>query len=82
MEKNWIFLSIDGDHTYEGVKQDFKMYSGLVERVIALNDIVHHPCVPDCQVDRFWEEIKRKYKNKEIISSKNQNWAGIGIVFT
>lgn len=53
MEKNWIFLSIDGDHTYEGVKQDFKMYSGLVERVIALNNIVHHPCVPDCKVDRF-----------------------------
>lgn len=39
------FLFIDGDHTYEGVKQDFEMYSELVSdgRIIALHDIVTHP---------------------------------------
>lgn len=39
------FLFIDGDHTYEGVKQDFEMYSQLVsdDGLIAFHDIVSHP---------------------------------------
>lgn len=75
------FLFIDGDHTYEGVKKDFEMYSKLVKRIIALHDIVYHPYVPKCQVNRFWKEVKQKYKTKEIISSPAQTWAGIGVIF-
>lgn len=39
------FLFIDGDHRYEGVKQDFEMYRQLVrdEGIIALHDIATHP---------------------------------------
>jgi len=39
------FLFIDGDHTYEGVKRDFEMYSPLVRNggIIAFHDIVKHP---------------------------------------
>jgi predicted O-methyltransferase YrrM len=76
------FLFIDGDHSYEGVKKDFEMYSRFVKKIVALHDIVHHPFSPDCQVEKFWKELKRKYKTKEIISSKKQTWAGIGIIFT
>ena len=77
------FLFIDGDHSYEGVKKDFEMYSNLVEGgVIALHDIVHHPYIPDCQVEKLWKEIKQKYKTKEIIFSSNQTWAGIGVIYT
>ncbi|MEM2073511.1 MAG: class I SAM-dependent methyltransferase [Nitrososphaeria archaeon] len=78
------FLFIDGDHTYEGVKKDFEMYSKLVERgsVIALHDIVHHPNVPECQVEVLWGEIKQRYKTKEIIFEPGQTWAGIGVIFT
>jgi predicted O-methyltransferase YrrM len=36
------FLFIDGDHTYQGVKQDFQMYSPLVKKggIVAFHDIV------------------------------------------
>lgn len=39
------FLFIDADHTYDGVKTDFEMYSDLVSSngMIAFHDIVHHP---------------------------------------
>lgn len=77
------FLFIDGDHTYKGVKQDFEMYSKLVRGggIIAFHDIVYHPHIPSCEVDKFWNEIKHKYASKEIIGSENQEWAGIGVLY-
>jgi len=77
------FLFIDGDHTYEGVKRDFEMYSKLVRPggIIAFHDIVYHPHVPNCKVNKFWNEIRRKYTSKEIIASENQEWAGIGVLY-
>jgi len=77
------FLFIDGDHTYEGVKMDFKMYSILVKKggIIAFHDIVEHSKDGSCQVNRFWDEIKHNYKSLEIIQDKNQKWAGIGLIY-
>jgi predicted O-methyltransferase YrrM len=77
------FLFIDGDHTYEGVKQDFEMYSDLVRDggVIAFHDICDHPNNPDCNVDRFWKEISQKYESRELIKDSDQGWAGIGIIW-
>lgn len=72
------FLFIDGDHTYEGVKEDFKMYGPLVKTngLIAFHDITN--LVPGCDVMRFWNEIKKDY---EIIEILNDNkYGGIGII--
>lgn len=77
------FLFIDGDHSYEGVKKDFEMYSPLVREggIIAFHDIVLGPEYNVGGVPRFWKEIKRKYKYKEIVKDWNQNGWGIGIIF-
>ncbi len=77
------FLFIDGDHTYEGVKRDFEMYSPLVKEggIIAFHDIVIHPPETGCEVSKFWDEIKKKYEYVEIIEDQNQDWGGIGLLF-
>lgn len=75
-------LFIDGDHTYEGVKKDWEMYSPLVRKggVIGFHDICHHPHVPDCKVDKFWKEVKKGKKAKEFIDKDNPFWGGIGVI--
>jgi len=77
------FLFIDADHTYEGVKQDFEMYSPLISDggMIAFHDIVNHPNHPDVNVDKFWAEIKTQYEHEEIISNRAQGWGGIGLLY-
>jgi hypothetical protein len=49
--------------------------------VIALHDIVGHPPETGCEVSRFWNEIKHKYRHQEIIADQHQGWAGIGIIY-
>jgi len=75
-------LFIDGDHTYKGVKKDFEMYSTLVKKngIIAFHDIVPHLPELNCQVNKFWNEIKSKYRYEEFIESKDQKICGIGII--
>jgi predicted O-methyltransferase YrrM len=77
------FLFIDGDHTYEGVKRDFETYSLLVREggIIAFHDICPHPPETKCEVSRFWDEVKQRYKYAEIVEDWNQKWAGIGVLY-
>jgi predicted O-methyltransferase YrrM len=76
------YLFIDGDHSYAGVKRDFEMYSPLVRSggLIAFHDIAKHTR-DDCQVDRFWNEVKASYTHREFIADANQGWAGIGVLY-
>lgn len=75
-------LFIDGDHTYQGVKKDFELYEPLVEKggVIIFHDICKHMTAPECQVEKFWTEIKDKYENIEIIDPEDDEWGGIGVL--
>jgi len=75
-------LFIDGDHTYDGVKKDFELYAPLVAKggIIIFHDICKHATAPECQVDKFWSEIKDKYEHKEIVDPDDKEWGGIGIL--
>ena len=74
------FLYIDGDHTYEGVKEDFEMYSPLVRPggCVAFHDIVTRR--PDVRVARFWEEIRGSFRHEELVDRPRSN-KGIGILY-
>lgn len=83
---------IDGDHTYEGAKQDFMNYSKLAKKggIIALHDIQEDYKTRfgvDTNswtggVPTFWQEIKAAdFNTEELISDPYQDGYGIGVVY-
>lgn len=79
------YLFIDGDHTYEGVKQDFERYSTLLsaDAMVAFHDIVSDKRNnPDHFVSRYWDEIKNQYSTSEFVKDRNQSTLGIGLLRT
>lgn len=80
-------MFIDGDHTYEGTKDDYFRYSKYVNSggLIVFHDIVFHDQVLDCQVNRFWNELKEDNKTYEFIDTEPDDrgwgtWGGIGVL--
>jgi predicted O-methyltransferase YrrM len=59
------FLFIDGDHSFEGVKQDWEMYSPLVRAggLVVFHDVAGN--YEDTQVKAFWDTIKTGYPHSE-----------------
>lgn len=86
------FLFIDGDHTYEGVKQDFEMYGPLVRPggLIAFHDIVparpggprplHEDDLQGGAVPEFWAEIRNTHNVSEYVEDWGSGRFGIGAV--
>lgn len=76
------FLFIDGDHTYEGVKMDFEMYSPLVREggIVAFHDIVPGSSESVGGVPELWREIRDDWEVEEIVRDWGQGGYGIGIV--
>ncbi len=75
-------LFLDGDHTYQGIRDDFLRYHELVRAggIIALHDIVPNRFDPDCQVSRLWAEIKNRFRAHEIVENWAQAGKGIGVL--
>jgi predicted O-methyltransferase YrrM len=78
-------LFIDGDHTYDGVKKDYEVYSRLVRKggVIAFHDIVPGPQHLVGGVPRFWLQLKKSLTEStylEVVKDWNQRGWGIGII--
>lgn len=80
------FLFIDGDHTYESVREDWHNYSPMVREggIIALHDILPRP---GYGVSRLWEQITSldgvRYMTicQNEVMPGNEGRCGIGIVF-
>jgi cephalosporin hydroxylase len=84
-------LFIDGDHSYDGAKADFDLYSPLVRSggLVAFHDIV-----PDHktrygrntgrwagEVPRLWQDVKRGYAQTwEFVENQDQDGLGIGVL--
>jgi predicted O-methyltransferase YrrM len=83
-------LFLDGDHSYDGVQQDFDMYVPLLapEGLVAFHDILTHTGILEneykIEVDRFWNEIKGSYDWEEFTDPTVDwgwgKWGGIGLI--
>ncbi len=73
------FLFVDGDHRYEGAKQDYEMYGPLVRPggMVAFHDVCVHPGQPEVGVDRLWRSLGGV--TDEIVTDP-PTWGGIGFV--
>jgi hypothetical protein len=78
-ERKINLLFIDGDHSYEGVKQDYTIYSPLVTDIIAFHDIRHEK-----GIYKFWDELRTKEKDNPNLSflsigAYGSGWCQLGI---
>jgi predicted O-methyltransferase YrrM len=84
-ENRLDFLFIDGDHSYNGVRQDWELYGPLVRSggMVAFHDILPRLDAPAAGVHRLWDEIKRGYRHREIIASDgpDAHRMGIGVLW-
>jgi cephalosporin hydroxylase len=77
------YLFLDGDHTYQGVYQDFNTYGKLLSgnSIVAFHDIVSDKSEsPDHFVSVFWNEIKHKYDYLEFVKNTDQDKLGLGML--
>jgi GT2 family glycosyltransferase/predicted O-methyltransferase YrrM len=74
------FLFIDGDHSRDGIWQDFEMYSPLVAPggLVAFHDVSPDPAEWTEGVARFWREFTVEHETEERVISGEPGF-GIGV---
>lgn len=73
---------IDGDHRYEGVKQDWQNYGDAP--IVAFHDIDGRGIKKgelEVEVPRLWNEIKIGFDHEAIIDNADGRRMGIGIIY-
>jgi cephalosporin hydroxylase len=84
-ERQIDLLMIDGDHSLEGVRADFDLYSPLVAAggFVAFHDILTHDD-RSAEVARFWREVRGRYPHVEFTDPGDDwgfgVWGGIGVL--
>ncbi len=75
LDRTVDFLFIDGEHSYEVVKQDYLNYGPMVKSggIIAFHDTIH----PRTTVKQFWEELK---ENRDLQIEEFNDNSGIGVI--
>lgn len=85
------YAFIDGDHTRDGVRQDFELCLRFAapDAIIAFHDIaLPSPAwLADMQISpddgavhRFWHEVRHRYRHEEFIRDTGQEGYGIGVL--
>jgi spore maturation protein CgeB len=80
LDQQYDAVFIDGNHGYQGVRNDWLLAKSKNAKLIGFHDIVdsdwHIQC--RCCVSRLWSEIKPYYKTAEKSSGE---WGGVGVVW-
>jgi predicted O-methyltransferase YrrM len=83
IDKPIDLLFVDGDHSENGVRDDFLLYAPLVRPggLIAFHDIMPHKVHESCQVHLFWWKLVSILKGVELVDRDGfENWGGIGVI--
>lgn len=74
------FLFIDGDHTYQGVREDWETYGPLVRPggMVAFHDVAMN--YENTEVKRLWDEIKMHFPHREYLEHQ-KGFYGIGLLY-
>jgi predicted O-methyltransferase YrrM len=92
-ERRIDYAFIDGDHTYDGVRQDFELCRRFAapDAMIAFHDIAPRPnpewietaqaLADDAAVRGFWEQVKQRFAHDEFLRDPDQAGYGIGVLY-